>query len=191
MKLKTWTVLAASAVVIAACDSKPTEFDTLQAQFDQVDPVVAIFTSTYGLPDGPFAGAGAMPFMGNFTLPAGMGIQRPGNFGPAAGAGAQLPDSLKLTDAQKTQIRSLMSAFETANAADIAATKAAHMAARAAHRDGRSREEIKALLDAAKPAAERIRVASQALRSAVQNVLTPAQKAWMESHRPTVPFRMP
>lgn len=191
MKLKTWTVLAASAMVLSACGSTPTESDTLQAEFDQIDPVVAIFNSTYGLPDGPFAGAGMLPFMANFTLPAGMGMQRPATFGPLAGAGAQLPDSLKLTDAQKLQIRTLIAAFQTANAADLDAMKTAHMAARAAHRDGKSRDEIKAILDAAKPAAERIRVASQALRTAVQGVLTPAQKAWMESHRPTVPFRMP
>ena len=76
MKLKTWTVLAASAMVISACGQNPTESDTLQSQFDQVDPVVAMFSATYGLPDGPFGGAGMMPFRGNFTMPAGMGILR-------------------------------------------------------------------------------------------------------------------
>ena len=192
MKLRNWMTLAAGALVIAACDSsKATAPDaTLDAQFDAIDPVVTIFNASYGLPDGPFALAGAMPFMGNFAMPGGASIQRPPSFGPGANAGAPMPDSIKLTAAQKTQIQTLVNNFQTANKADIDAMAAAHAAARVAHQAGKTREEIKAILDGAKAAADRVRANGEALHTAIQAVLTPLQRAWIDSHRPTVPFRL-
>lgn len=194
MKLKTWMTLATSVFVLAACDSgsttAPATTAALDAQFDAVDPVVTIFNSTYGLPAGPFGGLGAAPFLGGLPMPAGAGVQAPPSFGPAAGVGAPLPDSLKLTDAQKTQIQTLVNSFQTANRADIDIMIATMMRAHAAKQAGKSAAEIKAILDAAKPAADRVRANSDALRAAIQGVLTAAQRAWIESHKPTVPFRM-
>jgi hypothetical protein len=190
MKLTNWIAVAASALVFVACDSSGTTAPdaSLDAQFDQVDPIVTIFTASYGLPDGPFAGANFMPFMGPLTLPGGASVQRPSNFGSSAGVGAPLPDSLKLSATQKIQIQSLVTAFHAANKVDIDAMMAAHVAA---HQAGKSKEEVKAILDAAKPAANRVKTAGEALRIAVQNVLTPAQRSWMDAHRPTKPFHMP
>jgi Spy/CpxP family protein refolding chaperone len=107
------------------------------------------------------------------------------------GPGATFPDSIKLTDAQKTQIQALVSAFTTANAADLAAMKAAHQAARAAHQAGKPREEVKAILDGAKAAAGRVHTAADALHAAIAAVLTPLQRAWLDAHRPDHPPRNP
>jgi len=42
-----------------------------------------------------------------------------------------------------------------------------------------------------KPAAERVRAAGAALREAIRNVLTPAQRAWLDAHKPDRPPRTP
>ena len=118
-KFAKWMTMAASVIVMAACNSSDTTApDTsLDAAFDQTDPVAVTFNSTFGLPDGPFADAASMPFLTGLTLPNGVTIQRPIAFGALASAGAQLPDSLKLTTIQKVQIAALVTAFEAANKA--------------------------------------------------------------------------
>ena len=85
--------------------------------------------------------------------------------------------TIKLTDEQKSQISSLVSAFESANRADLDAVKAAMDAAAAAHRAGKSRDEIRAILDAARPARERLELARRALNQQIVALLTPEQKA--------------
>ena len=187
MKLhKLSTVLAGAVVFAAACDRGPTGPDTMQADFDAADPVVVTFAATQGLPGGPFGAAGGAPFMAGMPF-VGM------HFGPAGGRGpgAPFPDSLKLTDSQKATIQALVAAFAAANATDLAAMKAAHIKAREAHKAGTSREAVKAILDAAKPAAERVKAAAEVLRAAIGNVLTAAQKAWLEAHKPDRPPRTP
>jgi len=187
MKLhKLTTILAGSVVLAAACDRGPTNPDTMQADFDAADPVVVTFAATQGLPGGPFGIPGGEPFMAGMPFMGGFGMMANGR-----GPGAPFPDSLKLTDAQKTTIKALVDAFAAANAADLAAMKAAHVKAREAHKAGATREAIKAILDAAKPAAERVRTAAEALRVAIGNVLTAAQKAWLEAHKPDHPPRTP
>jgi len=84
---------------------------------------------------------------------------------------------IPLTDAQKAQMRALEAAFEQANKADLEAVKAAYEQARAAHAAGKTREEIKAILDAVRPAIERLDAARRALRAQLEAILTPEQRA--------------
>jgi Spy/CpxP family protein refolding chaperone len=184
MKFLRWTPLVAGAVFALAC-SEPTG-PNMNDSIDAIDPVVVTFAATQGLPGGPIGEHNGPPFMGGMPF---AGAPMSGAHG--RGPGAAFPDSLKLTDSQKAQIEVLVAAFTAANATDLAAMKAAHQAARAAHRAGKSREEIKAILDAAKPAADRVRTAADALRTAIGNVLTAAQRAWLEAHKPDRPPRTP
>lgn len=186
MQSKRVLTMAAVAMFVAACDRAPTTPDTLQASLDAVDPVVVTFGATQGLPGGPFGDRNGLPFMG--SMPFGGG---PAAAAKGRGPGAPLPDSLRLTDAQKAQIQALVAAFVAANAADIATMKGAHDAARDALKAGATRDEVKAILEAAKPAADRVRAAAEALRTAIAAVLTPAQRAWIDAHRPDRPPRTP
>jgi Spy/CpxP family protein refolding chaperone len=82
-----------------------------------------------------------------------------------------------LTDAQKTQIAALVTAFQTANKTDLDAIRAAHEAALAAIKAGKSREEVRAILEGSRAAMERVRTAERALNTAVQALLTDEQRA--------------
>ena len=82
-----------------------------------------------------------------------------------------------LTDAQKAQMRALETAFQTANKADIDAVQAAILQVRAAIAAGKSRDEIQAILDGVKPAIDRLEAARKTLRTQLEAVLTPEQKA--------------
>ena len=82
-----------------------------------------------------------------------------------------------LTDAQRTQIRALIADYEAANRADLDAVRAGLERARLAHKNGATREQIKAILDSIKPAVERLARAQATLLAAIQNVLTPEQRA--------------
>lgn len=188
MRLIRWTAAVAAAVALAACERTPTSPQNLDTTIDDVDPVFVTFAATQGLPGGPFAEAGGAPFMGAMPFTGGMGMgMGPGPRGP----GAPFPDSLKLTTVQREQIHALVTAYFEANATDMAAMKAAHKAARDAIKAGEPREKVKAILEAAKPAAERVRTAAAALRQAIWNVLTPAQRAWLDAHKPDRPPRTP
>ncbi|MEA3245426.1 MAG: Spy/CpxP family protein refolding chaperone [Gemmatimonadota bacterium] len=178
--------VAAGALVFAACDRAPTTPDQLQASLDAVDPVVVTFGATQGLPGGPFGDRNGPPFMGGMPFGG-----APAAAADARGPGAPLPDSLRLTEAQKAQIQALVAAFVAANAADLATMKAAHDAARDAIKAGATRDEVRAILEAAKPAADRVRAAAEALRTAIAAVLTPAQRAWIDAHKPDRPPRTP
>lgn len=185
MKLVRWSAVAAGAMLIVACEG-PTRPDSLQDAFDAVDPVVVTFAASQGLPGGPFNVRDGAPFMGGMAFAGAPMSARDGR-----GPGAAFPDSLKLTAAQQTQIQALVAAFHAANAADIETMRAAHKAARDAHKAGKSREEVKAILDAAKPAAGRVKAAAEALRAAIRAVLTDAQRAWLDAHKPERPPRTP
>lgn len=86
-------------------------------------------------------------------------------------------ENVRLTDAQRTQIAALITAFETANRADLDVIKAVLAEARTAHKSGATREQIKAILDKAKVQMERVRIARHALQLAIDAVLTPEQRA--------------
>lgn len=186
MRLLGWTTVVAGAMAIAACDSGPTAPDGIQASLDEVDPVVVTFGATQGLPGGPFGVRDGPPFMGGMPFAG-----APTSAANGRGPGAAFPDNIKLTAAQKTQIEALVSAYQAANAADLATMRAAHAAARAAHKVGKTRAEVKAILDAVKPAADRVKAAADALRTAIRAVLTPAQRAWLDAHKPDRPPRTP
>lgn len=160
--------LAAAAAILAACDRGPTE-PTLTAQLDLVDPYVLTFNASDGLPGLPFHGPG------------------PGSRPDARGPGAPFPDSLKLTDAQHTAIQALRDAFDAAHKADLDALKAIHDQARAAMQAGKTHAEVRAILETAKPVLERLHAAFDALHASIYALLTPAQKAWIDAHKPAGP----
>ncbi len=83
----------------------------------------------------------------------------------------------KLTDDQKAQIKALVTAFRTANQADLDAVRAAMQQAREARKNGQSKEQVKAILDGDKANRDRLRTARQQLASQIQGVLTADQKA--------------
>lgn len=189
MKSLRWIAAASAVAGLAACSHSPTAPVTeasMQASLDAVDPVVITFNATHGLPGSPFGVRGGVPFMGGMAC--GCGPMAPAD---GRGPGAPLPDSLRLSDAQKAQIQALVVAFMTANAADIATLQATFDAARRAIRSGASRDSVRAILDAAKPVADRLRAAADALHAAIAAVLTDAQRAWIAAHMPDGPARTP
>lgn len=98
--------------------------------------------------------------------------------------GAALPDSLRITAEQKAAIAALHEAFKAATAADVAALRAIGEEARAAVRAGKSRDEVHAILAKGAPILARLQAAFQTLQAAIWRVYTPAQRAWIEAHRP-------
>jgi Spy/CpxP family protein refolding chaperone len=95
-----------------------------------------------------------------------------------------LPDSIKLSEAQETQMRGLIAAFVEATKADLAALAAIHKQAREAYAAGKSAEEIRAILATGDAIRTRLHEAERKLHADILALLTPAQKAWLESHRP-------
>ncbi len=186
MRISKFAVVLGALVFAASCDRHPTSPDNTLAALDAIDPVVVTFSVTQGLPGGPIGDATLPPFMGGMSFADAPAPPRDGK-----GPGAPLPDSLKLTAAQKTQIQALVIAFAAANATDLATMKTAHQAARAAKAAGKTKSEIQVILDGAKAAADRVRANGAALESAIKAVLTPAQQAWLGAHRPDHPPRTP
>jgi Spy/CpxP family protein refolding chaperone len=95
-----------------------------------------------------------------------------------------LPPDLALSSAQEAQIRALIEQFRDATRADREAMGAILREARAAALAGKSRDEIRAILQQAEPIRQRLAAAEATLRTGILAVLTPAQKAWLDSHRP-------
>jgi len=81
-----------------------------------------------------------------------------------------------LTAEQRDQIAALIAAYEEANRADIEAVREAIEAAHAAQRAGASRAEIHAILEAARPAMERLRAARAELQSEIRGLLSDEQR---------------
>jgi Spy/CpxP family protein refolding chaperone len=94
------------------------------------------------------------------------------------------PAELRLTREQREAIRALNVAFQREHRADLDALRAATRSAMQARRDGKSPEEVRALLDATRPVRERLGPAFAGLHRAVHAVLTDAQRAWLrDNHR--------
>jgi len=94
----------------------------------------------------------------------------------------------RLTEEQIAQIRALKQAFHEAVADEMAAIKAAHQEARAAHEAGASAEEIRAILATVQDEMAAVRQAEQRLMDAIQDVLTPEQRArWCIVRRHVAP----
>lgn len=171
MRLSSLTSILAGTLVLAACDRGPTQPPANALALDAWDPYVLTFDATAGLPEAPFH----MPGM-------------PGGPMMAREPGARFPDALKLTDAQVAAISALRQRFDAATAADMAALKAIHDRAQAAIKSGASRADVMTkILAAAKPILDHLKPMLDALHTAVFNVLTAEQKAWIEAHRPTAP----
>jgi len=103
--------------------------------------------------------------------------------GPAFDNGRGLPDSLKLTAAQEAAIKALHDAFAAAHKAQFDQLKAIHDEALAAIKAGKTRDEVRAILEKAKPIMDAMKADFDALRAAVAAILTPAQKAWAAAHQ--------
>ncbi|MGQ0539437.1 MAG: hypothetical protein ACT4R6_10850 [Gemmatimonadaceae bacterium] len=155
MRFRTLTALLGTAVILAACsDSATGPTPDLESELDEV--VLETQTSA-ALDRRP--GAASLPFNPPF------------------------PDDLKLTDAQKKCISDAFTAFREANAAALAELHAIHKKAREAKQAGASREEIRKILEAAKPILERLRPAHAALHEKVLSCLTQAQRDWLAANR--------
>jgi Spy/CpxP family protein refolding chaperone len=96
---------------------------------------------------------------------------------------AGMPDSLKLTDAQKTAIQALHDAFAAAHKTQFDQLKAIHDEAAAAIEAGKSRDDVRAILEKGRPIMESMKTDFEALRIAVAQVLTPAQLVWSVAHQ--------
>ena len=109
-----------------------------------------------------------------------------------AGIGAsRLPDELKLTAEQKAEIAALHEAFRAENADEVAALRAIEEQVKQKRRSGGSREEIRALLEQARPILENLAADFAKLQEDIWAVYTPEQRAWIESHKPNVCVRPP
>jgi Spy/CpxP family protein refolding chaperone len=96
----------------------------------------------------------------------------------------RLPDDLKLTAAQETQIKALIATFVESTRADHEALAAIMQEARAAALAGASREEIHAILEQGLPIRQRLHAAETQLRADIYAVLTAEQKAWLAANQP-------
>jgi Spy/CpxP family protein refolding chaperone len=96
----------------------------------------------------------------------------------------------QLTEAQIAQIRALKGAFAAAVADELAAIKAAHEDARAAKQAGASADEIRAILATVQDEMQAVREAEKRLHDAIQELLTPEQRArWCIVRRHVAPGR--
>lgn len=102
----------------------------------------------------------------------------------------RFPDSLALTPEQEARIRQLVDAHVNAHAADLAALDAILRELIAARRAGQSNAELRNILERARPIRERLAAAQRELQSAIWAVLTPAQRAYLESRRDNLPCRV-
>ena len=97
----------------------------------------------------------------------------------------RLPDNLKLTDAQRTQIKSLLSSFRAAHQPELAAMQSAMREARAARLAGAAPDQRRALFATTAPQRRQLMVANKQLATQIQQVLTPEQQSWLASRRPS------
>ncbi|MDQ8153337.1 MAG: Spy/CpxP family protein refolding chaperone [Gemmatimonadota bacterium] len=93
------------------------------------------------------------------------------------------PAALQLTDAQKAAIKALHDAFAAAHKTQFDQLKAIHDQAHAAAKAGKTREEVRAILEKGRPIMESMKADFEALRAAVAAILTAEQKAWAASHQ--------
>lgn len=95
-----------------------------------------------------------------------------------------LPDELKLSDAQRATIKSLVEAFQQATRADREALGAILREARQAIEARKGRAEVEAILAKGLEIRRRLAAAEAKLKADIDAVLTPEQRAWIEAHSP-------
>ena len=100
----------------------------------------------------------------------------------------RLPPDLQLSDAQRTQIRSLMSGYRTAHQEDLASLASVAKQAYAARTSGTRMtvDQRRAFFTQTALARQRLVAANKTLRGDIQSVLTGSQKAWLASHGSTL-----
>lgn len=95
-----------------------------------------------------------------------------------------LPDELKLTSDQQARIKSLIEAFQQATRADREALSAILREAHAAVEAHKTRAEVEAILRKGLEIRQRLAAAEAKLKSDIDAVLTPEQRAWIAAHSP-------
>jgi Spy/CpxP family protein refolding chaperone len=100
------------------------------------------------------------------------------------GALDRLPEALKLSAAQAAAIKAAVEAFQQATRADREALAGIHKEAEAAKRAGKSRDEVRLILEKGEAARKRIEAAELALAARIEAILTAEQKAWLEANLP-------
>lgn len=98
----------------------------------------------------------------------------------------RLPANLQLSDAQRTQIKSLMTAYRSAHQDDLKSVASVMRQAHTTRVAGQivTPDQRRALFAPVAPARQRLMSANTQLASDVQQVLTPDQKAWLATHHP-------
>jgi len=97
------------------------------------------------------------------------------------------PDSLKLTADQIAAIKLLRDNFKEANKYRLDSLHNIFTRARDARRNDATREQVHAILVTARPIVQALRPAVFQLHVAIRAVFTPAQRAWLDAHRPRPP----
>lgn len=96
-----------------------------------------------------------------------------------------LPDSIALSADQKAKIKALVDAFQTSTKADHDALQALLKSARDLGRGSTSgADSVGKLLAKAAVITQRLAAAQAKLKSDIDAILTPAQRAWLASHEP-------
>jgi len=153
MRLTRLAVLLAGTVAIAACGTTEGTGPVTLAESEVIDI----------MPDYAASGAAIIDR-------AGIG-------------GAEFPDSIALTTEQKAAIQALHDGFKTSTTTDLTALQAIEDEAKAARAAGKTREEIRAILQRAIPIRDRLDDAFRTLRAAILAIYTPAQRAWIEAQK--------
>ena len=99
----------------------------------------------------------------------------------------RLPSNLQLTDAQRTQIKGLMTAYRSSHQQDLESMATVGKQMRAARLAGQSVsvDQRRAMFAQTAPARQRLMAANKQLVADIQKVLTSDQKAWLAAHRPS------
>jgi len=117
----------------------------------------------------------AAPILFAASIAEAQGRRGGGPPGRPSGRCAQTADSL--TDAQKSQVKTLADAFTKAHAAQLDSLRVIMEAARAAREAGKAPDEIRAIMETAKPIVDALAPARKEFSEAVVTLLTPAQIA--------------
>lgn len=96
----------------------------------------------------------------------------------------RLPENLKLSAAQHAAVKALVDAFTLATKADHDALVTIQKEAHAAARAGKTKAEVDAILARGTEIRTRLAAAEAKLRADALALLTPEQRAWIESHSP-------
>ncbi len=155
----------AATLLLAACDLAPTGPSNATLASDDYALVM------FGEPGSSLEGT--------------MGSDVPGDR-PYDGRTGRLPfpDSIKLSQEQIDAIQTLRLEFRAEHQAQLDSLRAIFVEARLARLDGATHEEVRAILMTGRPIADALRPDVQALHAAIRALLTDAQRAWLDAHRP-------